>query len=163
MQMALVHVGCERVSECSKGPSYKDSQLINNYPCFPKLHASCPSKTFNKNGFDCNAVNSYRPFSRLTFLSKIAERAIALRLRKYLFNNNFNSSSFRSLVDYAKCSHNSCGFTNRMKQHSISVQPLPIDQSSLGVPNRSQKLLLALLSESLRHASHPLTTSKNGL
>jgi len=41
---------------------------------------------------DCNIINNYRPFSNLTFVSKVSEKAVAFHLNKYLINNNLNES-----------------------------------------------------------------------
>jgi len=41
---------------------------------------------------DCNILNSYRPVSNLTFLSKVIEKTVAFHLSKYLINNNLKES-----------------------------------------------------------------------
>ena len=45
-----------------------------------------------RHNLDCNVLNNYRPVSNLSYLSKIIERAVAVRLNKYLLNNNFIES-----------------------------------------------------------------------
>ena len=54
-----------------------------------------------KSSSDCNILNNYRPISNLPFLSKLIERAVAIRLKKYLFNNNLNELQLSAY----KCDH----------------------------------------------------------
>ena len=43
-----------------------------------------------KQDLDCNTLKNYRPVSNLSFISKLIERAAAMRLKTYLSNNNLN-------------------------------------------------------------------------
>ena len=54
-----------------------------------------------KHNLDCNELKNYRPVSNLSFLSKLIERAVSLRLNSYLCEHNLNES-FQSAY---KCHH----------------------------------------------------------
>ena len=41
---------------------------------------------------DCNILNNFRSVSKLIFVSKLIEKAVAFHLNKYLINNNLNES-----------------------------------------------------------------------
>ena len=41
-----------------------------------------------KVGLDCNVLKNYRPVSNLSFLSKLCERVVAVRLKKHINEHN---------------------------------------------------------------------------
>ena len=43
-----------------------------------------------KSSLDSNVLNNYRPISNLSFISKVLERVMAMRLRKYMTENKLN-------------------------------------------------------------------------
>ena len=68
--LSYAHLACERVLECYHKFTYKDSQYIIIPGCFLKIHKQCPSKTFNKITLDYNVLNSYRAFTKFTFIMR---------------------------------------------------------------------------------------------
>lgn len=69
---------------------------------FPASMKAAIVKPLIKNhGLDCNILKNYRPVSNVSFLSKIIERAVSLRLNSYLAEHNLNES----LQSAYKCHH----------------------------------------------------------
>ena len=90
---------------------------------FPRSKKAALVKPLMKNHtMDCNILNNYRPVSKLTFLSKVIEKAVVFHLNKYLINNNLNES----LQSAYKSGHSTEAALVREKKYIM----MSIDQAS---------------------------------
>ena len=89
---------------------------------FPlSMKAALVKPLTKRHNFDCNVLNNYRPVSNLSYLSKIIERAVAVRLNKYLLDSNL----IMSRQSASRTGHNTETALIRMKNYIM----MSIDQS----------------------------------
>lgn len=82
-----------------------------------------------KKSLDCNILKNYRPVSNLSFLSKLLERVVAVRLHKHFKENRLytkNQSAYR-------------------KGHSVETALLSITDSALRILDKNKSVILILL------------------
>ena len=64
-------------------------QQISGFRCFPQDFKNAVVKPrLKKDGLDTSQIKNYRPVSNLSFISKLLERVVQLRLQEFLDSNN---------------------------------------------------------------------------